>query len=247
MNMEKKCLYICGDIHGELKLLVHTLVIQKKVRDSDILIVGDFGVGFGGPKSMDVLYDKVKVKLEENNLTLYTIRGNHDDPSWFDGEHDYPRLHFLPDHIPVTLCGFLIYPVGGAVSVDIDKPGCYGRLRSRRQENDRLIRFGSRRRVWWENESPVVKERGLPTRVDIIVSHEAPMSFLPIPMRGDDVAYETWEKVLNSRRYLDYVLYEVRCPQWFYGHHHQSLTGHYGETGYRCLGINEIYSVGRKE
>lgn len=245
--MEERDLYICGDIHGELKLLVHTLVIQRKIKDADILIVGDFGVGFGGPNSMNVLYDKVKTKLEKNNLMIYTIRGNHDDPEWFDGEHDYPRLHFLPDHTILNLCGFSIYPIGGATSEDIDKPGCYGRLRSRRQENERLIRFGSRRRIWWENEGPTIKEKGLPARVDLIVSHEAPLSFPPISMREENVSYETWEKVLETRRYLDYILYEVRCSWWFYGHHHQSVSGHYGEIKYRCLGINEIYKVGRKE
>ena len=101
--MSTRILYICGDIHGELKRLVHDAMHRLKIRCADILVVGDFGAGLGRPNSMDVRYREVRSALEANDVCLYTIRGNHDDPSFFDGAHDYDWLHFLPDHKMIEL------------------------------------------------------------------------------------------------------------------------------------------------
>ena len=51
-------LWICGDIHGELSGLVRNSV-NRGISCADILVVGDFGAGFGRPKSMDVAYSRV--------------------------------------------------------------------------------------------------------------------------------------------------------------------------------------------
>lgn len=126
------------------------------------VLVGDFGAGFGRPKSMDVAYGKVRAALEKNNISLYTIRGNHDDPAFFDGNHDYERLHFLPDHHIIELCGKKIYPIGGAVSADNDFVDPLTR-KSRRMVNDALVRYGSSKRVWWPDEAP---------SADIVVPHD---------------------------------------------------------------------------
>ena len=136
---------MCGDIHGALSGLVYDLVERYKIEHADILVLGDFGAGFGGPNAMNVRYDEVKKRLEGNDLCIYSIRGNHDDPSFFDGKHDYERLKFSPSHQIIELCGKKIYPIGGAVSNDIDrKDPRTGR--TRREENERLKRFGRRSR-----------------------------------------------------------------------------------------------------
>ena len=111
-------LFICGDIHGKLKTLVWKLVEQKKITDADVIIVGDIGVGFGRPKSFEVLYKSVERRLERSNIKLWCIRGNHDDPSFFDGSTKYPYLELLPDHITVEVGDWKVYPVGGATSID---------------------------------------------------------------------------------------------------------------------------------
>lgn len=85
--------WICGDIRGEVSGLVRNAV-NRGISCADILVVGDFGAGFGRPKSMDVAYGKVKAALEKNDICVYTVRGNHDNPAFFDGKHDYERLRF---------------------------------------------------------------------------------------------------------------------------------------------------------
>lgn len=248
-------LWICGDIHGEISGLVRKAV-NRGISCADILVVGDFGAGFGRPKSMDVAYGKVRAALEKNDICIYTIRGNHDDPAFFDGKHDFERLHFLPDHCIIELCGKRIYPVGGAVSADIDMVDPLSR-KSRRMINDSLIKFGSSKRVWWPDEAPTQIVYGsapsagsgtlasieIPEGIDIVVSHEAPLLFEPSLMQADHVRDETWLKIVESRKYMDYVLQIVNPTLWFYGHYHCHYEGNFQNTLYRCLDIAEMTRV----
>ena len=259
MDCEKRTerqLWICGDIHGELSGFVRNAV-NRGISCADILVVGDFGAGFGRPKSMDVAYGKVCAALEKNDICIYTIRGNHDNPAFFDGLHDFDRLHFLPDHCAIELCGKTIFPIGGAISSDIDLIDPLTR-KSRRMINDTLIKMDSSKRVWWPDEAPSVPSTSSgtlsPERVDIVVSHEAPLSFEPSLVRADYVRDETWLKIVESRKYLDYVLQIVKPILWFYGHYHCHYEGDVefaagnGEvplrkTHYQCLDIAEITLV----
>lgn len=245
-------LWICGDIHGEVSGLVRDAV-NRGISCADILVVGDFGAGFGRPKSMDVAYGKVRAALEKNDICIYTVRGNHDDPAFFDGKHDYERLHFLPDHHIIELCGKKIYPIGGAVSADIDFVDPLTR-KSRRMVNDALIRYGSTKRVWWPDETPSASSGTLfPECVDIVVSHEAPLSFDPPLVRADHVHDETWQKIVESRKSLDCVLQTVKPALWFYGHYHKHFEGVVQhddaprdatrQTRYICLNIAEMTRV----
>jgi len=217
MHNERQ-LWICGDIHGELSGLVRNAV-NRGISCADILVVGDFGAGFGRPKSMDVAYGKVRAALEKNDICIYTIRGNHDNPAFFDGKHDYDRLHFLPDHSIVELCGKRIYPVGGAVSEDIDFVDPQTR-KSRRMINNSLIRSGSSKRVWWPDEAPTQIAECFPTAVDIVVSHEAPLMLAPLTTRPNHMREKTFLKILESRIYLDFVMRAIKPSHWFYGHYH---------------------------
>ena len=235
-------LWICGDIHGEIKSLVHDAVHRLKISCADILVVGDFGAGFGRPNSLTVKYRKILPILEAKDICLYTIRGNHDNPAFFDSKHDFERLHFLPDHQMVELCGKRIYPIGGAVSTDIDLIDPLTR-KSRRTINDSLIKHGSSKRIWWEDEAPAKIIDGLPKSADIIVSHEAPLSFAPKSERNKHMRESTWQQVIESRQYLDTVLKSMKVPLWFYGHYHSHYEGAIGNTKYQGLEINEMARV----
>lgn len=248
-------LWICGDIHGELSGLVRNSV-NRGISCADILVVGDFGAGFGRPKSMDVAYGKVCTTLEKNDICIYTIRGNHDNPAFFDGLHDFEWLHFLSDHRIIELCGKRIYPIGGAVSADIDFVDPLTR-KSRRIINETLIRMGSSKRIWWPDEAPTQIVYGsapsassgtlasieIPEGIDIVVSHEAPLSFEPSLMQADHVRDETWLKIVESRKYLDYVLSQVKPTLWFYGHYHHHYEGNCQNTLYQCLDIAEMTRI----
>ena len=119
--------------------------------------------------------------------------------------------------------------------------------KTRRQRNNDLIKYRSHKRVWWPEEVIDTSVETFPIKVDIIVSHDAPLGFEPIPTRTEYMSLETWNSVLEGRKYLDKVLKEINCKRWFYGHHHKSYSGHVGDLLYRCLGIQELYQVPEKE
>lgn len=225
----KRNLVICGDLHGSLKELV-----WKVKQGSDILVVGDIGVGFGRPLSFEVLVGSLKKRLESKDLRIYCIRGNHDNPEYFDGRTYEDRVTLLQDHVPLTLGDRLIYPVGGAPSHDKDH-----RLRI----NERLERFGSKKRIWWEGECIVPGVNRIPPKIDILLSHDSPTYFDPPLIREDGQSWETYVQVRSGRRYLSSILQESNVKQWFFGHYHTSFTGTHGNCSWRGLAPLELYYV----
>lgn len=137
-----------------------------------------------------------------------------------------------------------------------------------------LVRYGSSKRVWWPDEAPTQVAVGsvpsadstgsstnsgtlspteLTEAADILVSHEAPFSFDPPLVRTDHIRDETWLKIVEFRKYLDYVLPQVKPALWFYGHYHKHFEGIVQhdkvphdtaqQTRYQCLDIAEMLRV----
>lgn len=231
----KRSLVFCGDIHGELPTLVFNLVERYKIKDASVIICGDFGAGFGGKDVLDKTYKKYSKRLEENDITIYALRGNHDNPEYFikpeENGYDYPRLKFLEDHKVYNIEGRRVYTIGGANSVDFIW---------RQEWNSK-----HKSKIWWEDEDivklPIDK---LPTgTVDVIVSHEAPLAFSPIPSRPEELDSEQYGKILASRTYLNEILENMNTKYWFYGHYHTSYSGSYNNIIWRCLNIHELFML----
>lgn len=228
-------LIFCGDIHGEFETFVWTALNRFKLREADIVILGDFGVGFDN--TLSNTYKHMEKRLENADIMIYALRGNHDDPKYFanEEEYSYPRLRFMEDYKIYELAGRKILPIGGANSTDIV---------SRKKNNEEWARKGKSRREWWEGESVKEKELSeLPGKVDIIISHTCPISFEPIATRLDDTPVEQYEKILKERNYLESVKSEVNFDLWMYGHFHDSFLGSTGKFSYRGLGIMEFYEA----
>ena len=232
-------LYFCGDIHGKYREFIWTLYVKRKIHDSSIIILGDFGIGF--TKDFSIEYKKSEPKLEENNLMIYVLRGNHDDPSYFkDSSNDFPRLKFLHDHEVYNICDRSIYIIGGAHSTDANiNPECKS-ISDRVIENSERLRKG-KMPVWWESECVDKKYTDLPTRVDIIASHTAPLNFEPVSIRTSAISVSQFEKIIDERKYLTDILSEIRADYWFYGHFHSSYTGTYNQLLYRGLKELELF------
>lgn len=236
-------LYFCGDIHGRYRELVWTVCEKNNLHDSDILVLGDFGVGF--TNDMDDLYKKTEKKLEKNNITISAIRGNHDDPKYFKDstKYSYPRLKFLEDHKIYEINGRTIYVIGGANSTDANLSKDYsGSIVDRKIETEIRLRK-HKLPTWWEDECVEKKLTNLPLKVDIIVSHCAPLNFDPVSIRTSEISVSQFEKIIDERKYLEYVLNEIRADYWFYGHYHKSYTGTYNQLLYRCLKELELFSA----
>ena len=226
-------LYVVGDIHGQYKELVFRITQKYKIQDANILVLGDFGIGFD--KTMPDLYKWSEEKLKKNNIEIDVLRGNHDNPEYFDGEHDYERLKFLKDHETYNLANHDVYIIGGANSIDLEYTDEMGREKHRIEGVD-----------WWAGEDIIRKKENLPLRVDIIASHSCPLSFDPVSQRQAQTSEKQYEKILEERKYLDFILKEINSDYWYYGHYHKSFSGSYGKLLYRCLTPLEFFLVPEK-
>ena len=239
--MEKKRnLVLVGDIHGEYRTLIWKALTQKKIVGADIVVLGDFGVGFDNSLAGDYAWSERR--LEKADCIVWALRGNHDDPSYFTPENPspYPRLKFMEDYKTYTLGGDReVLIIGGANSVDIE---------DRQRMNKEYEEKGLKKRCWWEGEDVKrIDPDKLPLKVDIILSHESPLIFDPTPSRPESCPLYQYEKILATRKYLSGILDKVRTDSWFFGHYHKPLSGSYNGTLWRGLDIMELYQAPEKK
>lgn len=223
---------LLGDVHGNFEDLKSS-ILRSDLRDSTIICVGDFGVRF----VLDHVLLDLNTFLSERNLCIMTIRGNHDDPSYFDGSHDYSNLLFLPDYTLLSIEGQSFLFIGGAHSVDRKAPH---RVQGK---------------SWWKGEPFNLNKRLLPKHeIDVLVTHSASPTIvkrLRSLINLNDVAkhYGDFNLVADCKKEqedIDFVLQKCRPKYHYCGHFHESVVVHLNNIKgdktcvQRCLDIQEI-------
>lgn len=236
VKTEKKfMLYFIGDVHGELERLAHKLAV-KNIRDSQLVQVGDFGFGLFGSKEKEYLSLKTLNKtLKAGNNLLYVIRGNHDDPSYFEKWQKIGNIRVVPDYSVLELNGYSVLLVGGAISID---------------RTSRMLG-----KSYWNEEEFVFDQQRLESvlkdveKIDIVVTHNAPKEFWPFELNNLVKAYarrdENLLSDLNDERekhstLLNHVTSRFAPTHWYYGHFHATEFNQYNELKYFALGESEI-------
>jgi len=246
---------ILGDIHGKFDIInkyfkKHTLI------DTNIFQVGDFGVGFYYNDAREVVKEDKQLKnlsdyLGKRNSHLYVVRGNHDDPKFFDGSrNEYENITFMRDYIPLTIDGTVYLPIGGAISID-KGPNPF----DTRKKIGHIKKIGRRVNIdWWENEpikfhpSILNKLRG----VDVVLTHTAP-DFAPpygigkIPPEFSNNDGKLLMSIIEERNLMsklyDTLIMNNKPKFWFYGHFHDSNSLTFDETKFVGLDINEFHEL----
>ena len=234
-----------GDIHGNFE---YTKGNIKRTRISDCAIfqVGDFGIGFSKPESEKEKLLLMNKFMKEKNIIMYVLRGNHDDPSYFNGEHIYSNLKLMPDYSVVEYDGYKILMIGGAISID----------RKQRLRDDTIAaRYGSSRRSYWFDEKLVLDEEKIeqiPSDVSILLTHTAPDWCQPLNKIGFGSLVESFAEndpnllvELKDERELMSKIFNLvnkKCfiKNHYYGHFHRSDLTINGGCTHQLLGINEI-------
>ena len=246
-----KGVVVCGDIHGDYSQLVFKACVSKKLTDTLIVVAGDCGFGFFRPGYFENVYNKCRERLAKANNWIVYVRGNHDNPAYFDGQQvNYERWKAVPDYSIIKACGHTILCVGGAVTME----------RTWREASE-YHHFHPANPLqpdlYWPDEAPVYDEAKLDAidrqcAIDTVVTHTAPSFCEPKEKR----TLEQWTAedpllpaaVKREREAMDRIfdyLNEHGHPlhQWYYGHFHESWQGENDGVKYQMLDIMQLHQL----
>lgn len=248
---------ISGDIHGDFNLLVNKICVQYQMRDILVVVAGDCGFGFENKGYYDNIVKRNAKRMNECNNWIVFIRGNHDNPAYFDGKSFmHNRFMAVPDYSILNACGHTILCVGGAISIDRkfrqDAWEQY-KLKHRIQKSDDLFA----KNYYWLNEAPTIDFSALERIntecvIDTVITHTAP-SFCELQSKNglccyayddnsliNDVTEERaiMDKIYNMLKHQNHPL-----THWCYGHFHQSWHASIEGTLFKMLDIMEMYEI----
>lgn len=246
---EAKCVVVSGDIHGDFHTLTFKMCNQYQMTDTLLIVAGDCGFGFNMPGYYDQVYRKDVIKLRKANNWIAFVRGNHDNPAYFNEERIVnKRWKTIPDYAIITACGHNILCVGGGISIDREQ-------RKKQQARHSLANTG----YYWKDEAPVFSKEivdELPLQIDTIVTHSAP-SFCEKQNKNFLNDWAEWDETLlddikeereTLNRLHDYLLEKGHpLKEWYYGHFHESWTGYFNEVKYKMLDIMEFAQIASLE
>lgn len=232
-------MYILGDIHGNFKL-----INDYKLRNCNIIQVGDFGLGFTTQQKDEDTMDYWNTSWKARGIHVYAIRGNHDRPEYWDGRYNgrWSNITLVPDYTVMNLEHKNWLFMGGAISID------------------RIARTEGR--DYWKNEgfnydedklNEVLKECD---PIDYVVTHTAPEFCTPF-IKGilmewvkeeARIGRNTLELECQAERQLMARAYNVICvhskpTKWFYGHFHMDVSEIIEGTEFKLLGIGNTTNV----
>ena len=215
----KQPTYVIADIHGDFDLLKYKL---KKFLNCILIIAGDCGIGFLPIKEELIQISEINEKCVEQNIQLFLIRGNHDNPNIFNNENhiQLSNIKTIPDYSIISIGNENILCIGGAISED--------RALRKAQMN-----FNKDEIIYWKNEYVKFNETRLnelnKINIDHIISHCGPK----IASIKEYDTYKKWmrydsnleNEIIKEREILDKVLQFLlknkhKIKSWSFGHYH---------------------------
>ena len=226
MKLDDKPLILLGDNHGQWSKLLYELRLNN-IKECNLISVGDIGIGFATNELENAEF--LNKRFREKDINFYSIRGNHDDPSFFHAEKRIALSNFelVEDYTITEYKGKTIQCIGGAISID---------------------RKGRAKDVsWWPNER-INFEPDKCKKVDILITHTAPSWCAPTEF--GEIVYgwakedaELIQDLVKERKIIDDIFSLCEPKQHFYGHFHFSKTEVINECKHKLLNIDELYEL----
>lgn len=238
---------VSGDWHGDWKNVIKEIK-RLDLRNCTLFQVGDFGMGFTTKKKDLKALDYLNTTLKVRSIQLYAIRGNHDNPAYFDGSISTSNIKLLPDYSTIDVNGIKVLLVGGAISVDRKPNPGHTDFRGKPWK-------GRKEGVnYWSNENFVLKPEILNEikGIDIVITHSAPDFCEPRTKHGlsgwakhDPGLIEECAKERNDLSKMYDILKANGCSlkYWLYGHFHYYHKEQFDDTNFILIDINHFYDV----
>ena len=208
---------ITGDTHRDFNRIKFFCEKYRTTVDDILIILGDAGINCY-PGYKDRL---VKENLAKLPLTLFCVRGNHEErpenvdtyleAEWHGGlvyvEKEYPNLIFAKDGEIYDIAGKKVIVIGGAYSIDK-----WYRLKMNYK--------------WFEEEQLTEEEKTFVEKqleenhwnIDVVLSHTLPYQYRPLDMfiktRGEFSVDDSME------RWLEDIETKLKYEKWYAGHFH---------------------------
>lgn len=239
-------LIFTGDWHSEFDR-AYRQIKALDLKDCDIFQVGDFGVGFEKKNKEIRRLNRLNENLKRRNINLYAIRGNHDDPEYFNGDMVFSNITLLKDYSIIESSGKRILCVGGAISIDrMSNP-------EEKMYNGKSWKGRKEGINYWVNEKFFLKLDELRNveKIDVVITHSAPGFCHPRIKSG----IEKWAKYDNTliqecdqERADIQTMYDVlklsnNIEHWFYGHFHHESVEYIDDTKFVLLNIHQFYEL----
>ncbi len=224
--------YYLGDLCNNFGIIVNFCRRNDKMVPKAIIQVGNFGAGFYKDFKDDMEY--LNDMLSSFNVTLYSIRGNHDNPIFFKGDHKWSNLKLLPDYTVENINGENILFIGGGISIDRQK---------------RINGYD-----YWKNEIVIedIEKLEILHDIDIVATHTSPSFVRPTSLSPLEMSYSTTDLTLleDLKREKDRMdkIYNIlisnnNIKKWVYGHYLDEYTEIHENTAFHLLNKNKIYSL----
>ena len=223
---DSKPIFYIGDHHGDWKQLFW-FVNRAKLESCYLISVGDSGIGFRPKNEQIENINELNKKFKKLDIIFMSIRGNHDDPSYFQGDDRICLDNFklIEDYSVYEHNSKQIQFIGGATSID----------RSMRREGV----------SYWSGES-LNFQKGRLQKVDTLVTHTAPSWCFP---QGFNEMVYSWaredayllEELIDERAVMDEILKACDPSLHLYGHFHDSWNEKINNCNHRLLNINELW------
>jgi predicted phosphodiesterase len=240
---------ILGDIHGNYKH-IKWIIKSRHLTDTTIIQVGDFGVG-SMPNHDVRLLENLNDFLKEINCFVYAVRGNHDDPKYFNGDYIMSNLKLMPDYSTAKIEEKNFLFVGGAYS--IDRKHSLGRMQL-------AATFGLDEPEYWFDEHFNLDMNKLEEikDIDVVITHTAPDWCYPDNKGGFGNFVEAFmfddeflrEDLTRERDHLSQMFYKLKengnqIKLHFYGHFHNSAITENEGIKHILVDQGETKDIGR--
>lgn len=256
VETDKTTIYAIGNIHGEFKA-IGNWIKSNDLRDCALIFYGDFGLGFDGLQKEHDDLTRDQRACEERNVDCYIIRGNHDNPEYYNNTSkslNLSRFKPLSDYTVIKSPEHNILCLGGAVSTDRT-------YRKQSYENEITELMAQRHMTyekakskvkcyWWEDEKFVLDLESIEAinnseiKINAICSHSAPTEAYPLLnqrtlywMNQDDNLEGDMKDERNNFSSVLKLLKDNDHPvtNWYYGHFHEHNTETIDGTTFNLL------------